>query len=132
MGTSDLAKKGGAGLVFLFPGLGYALYMRKLLAVGALALFLLVSAAAPALAQRDSFDPAIDTTAQTDGNTGTDVTPNGDANGGDDGVIVDPRPDTLANTGIEALDWLVVAYALIMFGAAALVMARLHAVPARR
>lgn len=102
--------------------------MRKLIVIVALAGACLVSAAQPALAQRDPFDPVIDPNAPA--TTGTTTTGTSDPvfTGGNQ-----PSVDSgnLSNTGSNVTPWLVVAYGLFVLGGIAVVLARMHA-PVRR
>lgn len=87
--------------------------MRKALAIAALALLGVGLLAAPALAQRDPFDPAID--------VGTTPPPAGPVE--PEPVEPEPEvqlpPDDLANTGFDTQPLLVLAYALVVTGLAA-------------
>jgi hypothetical protein len=104
--------------------------MRRALLILLVGTILAVLGAGPALAQRDPFDPASggqsaeeepSTQGETAGETETEdpVTrpqpqPQVDSNGS----------DALANTGTDVSPWLVLAYGLIVAGAAAVVVAR--------
>ena len=118
------------------------------------ALVLVIVGAAPALAQRDPFDP-IDsqgsdsggsdssggpfTEPQTGGSDDSGSDTSGSSTGGsaDDPTQpdtnpappesdpqVDPSDDTLPNTGAEPVSWLVVAYSLIAVGGGSMIAAR--------
>ena len=105
--------------------------MRKLVAASLLGLVLVVFMAAPALALRDPFDPAIDPVTETavGGDTGAQV---GDPNGaGGDGptVIGQTGGESLANTGAETEPWLVMAYAAIAIGTGAVVLSKVARQP---
>lgn len=112
--------------------------MRRLTLLAAV---LAVSAvAAPALAQeRDPFEPLVDPTAdgagdagaggQDDGATDDGSTDDGDGAADGDAAASDGE---LPNTGVDPVPWLVLAYALIALGAAALVLARVFAPASRR
>lgn len=98
--------------------------MKKLAALTALALTTLVLLAAPAMAQRDPFDPVIDpnaapvvTTGTTTTGTTTTTTTTGSSNVGS---------DALANTGADVTPWLAIAYGLVAMGAGAIVIGRLY------
>jgi len=118
--------------------------MERLRTALVAALVLVVVSAAPALAQRDPFDPvdsqgsgnssgdssdgpfeqpqsgdsSDDTGTDTSGNsTGDDPTqPDANPAPGDNDPEVQPNDDTLPNTGAEPVSWLVMAYALIAVG----------------
>lgn len=112
--------------------------MRRLTLLAAI---LAVSAvAAPALAQeRDPFEPLVGPTADGAGDPGAGGqgdggTDDGEAGAGDgatDGDAAAPDGE-LPNTGVDPAPWLVLAYALIAAGVAALVLGRLFAPPSRR
>ncbi len=90
--------------------------MRKGLVVTVTCL-LLLGLAAPAVAQRDPFQPAVGS-GQGEGDTGTESEPEtapGEA---------PPPADRLADTGIDPQPWLVIAFALTAFGSAGLALAR--------
>jgi hypothetical protein len=94
--------------------------MRKLTMLVSLAFVVVTLLAAPALAQRDPFDPVIDPnppTTTTDGTTSSG-----------EGPVVQPVPgtDVMANTGSDPSPWLAIAYALVAVGAGAIVIAKLH------
>lgn len=80
--------------------------------------------AAPALAQRDPFEPLIDPNAPATGATGTtsgSTTTTG-------GTVFEPTDgsDVLADTGSDVSPWMAIAYSLIVLGAGALVIARMY------
>jgi len=88
--------------------------------------------AAPAMAQRDPFDPVIDPNAPTGTTTGTTTTTTDGTNGS---PVFQPTDgsDVLANTGSDMSPWLAIAYSLILLGAGALVIARMQQpLPVRR
>ena len=98
--------------------------MRKLLMVVVLAGACLVSAAQPALAQRDPFDPVIDPNAPTTTGTTTSGTSDPVFTGGNQPSV---DSGTLSNTGSDLSPWLVVAYGLVVLGGTAVMLARMHA-----
>lgn len=95
--------------------------MKRLCVVALLGLLLALSAAAPALAQRDPFKEGSGNSSQQE--------PPGDR--GQNGVA-DPAPapqtgpEVLPLTGPESMPWLGVAYVLVAMGAGALVLVRLY------
>ena len=99
--------------------------MRKMLVLFS-ALFVVMLLAAPASAQRDPFDPVIDTTAE--GQAADGQAADGDAQQGDGDAGTDPTgppgADGVPNTGADPEPWLVAAYALIAFGAGALALSK--------
>ena len=104
--------------------------MRKFLATLGLALVSMMVMSAPALAQRDPFDPVIDPnagTVTTDGGTGTTT-------GTDDGTGVPDEigSEAIANTGADVAPFLVVAFTLVALGGIALAWARLNGPPLHR
>ena len=87
--------------------------------------------AAPATAQRDPFDPVIDPNAATTTTTGTTTT--GGTTGETTGVQPVVGSEGLANTGSDVGPYLVIAYGLLVVGAGALYLSKLHAPrPVRR
>jgi LPXTG-motif cell wall-anchored protein len=127
--------------------------MERLRTALVAALVLMVVSAAPALAQRDPFDPvdsqgsgssssddssggpftepgtggsSDDNEPDTSGNADPDDPTQPDANPapGDDDPEVQPNNDTLPNTGAEPVSWLVMAYALIAVGGGFLIAGR--------
>lgn len=94
--------------------------MRKLLLMATLACALTIAAAAPAMAQRDPFEPLVDPNAGTTGTT---------TDSGTTGAEPDPfqenGSDGLPNTGGDPSPWLVIAYGLVALGAGALVLAKI-------
>lgn len=91
--------------------------------VGLLVMLCLGLAAAPALAQKDPFDPVIDPNAASTGSTtGTISTTPGDS------TVVQPAvgSEGLANTGADVTPWLAVAYGLVVLGGGVLVLARMY------
>lgn len=100
--------------------------MRRSVALAFAAGVIVVIVAAPAMAQRDPFQPVIDTSGTT---TTTGEAP---ATVGEGEVPLPAQSETLANTGADTQAWFVAAYALISVGAAAVVLSRMLApVPAR-
>jgi ABC-type Na+ efflux pump permease subunit len=105
--------------------------MRKVLAVALVALASLLLMAAPALALRDPFDPVItsDSESSTTGSSETSSTVDVPTLTTDE----NPFTDGVPTTGVDASSWLVVSYLLVVFGAAAIVLARtLRPAPSRR
>lgn len=104
--------------------------MRRTTAVLLVAMTCVLLGAAPAMAQRDPFDPVIDPNAPTGATTGTTTT--GGTNGS---PVFQPTDgsDVLANTGSDMSPWLAIGYSLILLGAGALVIARMQQpLPVRR
>lgn len=88
--------------------------------------------AGPAAAQSDPFDPVIDPNAAvttTTGTTTTGTTTTGTGTTGTGTTSVQPGvgSEALANTGADVSPYLVIAYALVVVGAGALYVAKLHA-----
>lgn len=98
--------------------------MRRVTSVVLLVMTCLALMAAPALAQRDPFDPLIDPNAVNVGAGG--ATTGGDTTGGSTVFQPTDGSDVLANTGSDVSPWMAVAYALIVTGAGAVVIARMH------
>ncbi|MGH2754003.1 MAG: hypothetical protein ACRDLB_06170 [Actinomycetota bacterium] len=116
------------------------------------ALVLMLVSAAPALAQRDPFDPVNsqgsgddssgssedgpfsqpqsgDSADDTGDQGGTDTSGQNDpttpdTNPAPDDTSAQPNDDTLPNTGAEPVDWLVMAYTLIAVGGGFLIAGR--------
>ena len=115
--------------------------MRRAACILAAVTVVLGTAASAGAQERDPFDPLVDPTADgavdgggdgaTDGNGATD---DGDGATDDDPADGDAAaPDAdLPNTGMDPAPWLVLAYALIAAGVAALVLGRLLGPPATR
>lgn len=78
--------------------------------------------AAPALALRDPFDPAIDLTTGGTSTGGTTVTP--PTSGGNTTTQPSVGSEGLANTGLDTEPWLVAAYGLIAVGGAAVLISK--------
>lgn len=83
--------------------------------------------AAPAAAQRDPFDPVIDPNATVVTTTGTTTTTG--TGTGTDTTSVQPGvgADRLADTGGDVAPYVVIAYGLLVVGAGAVYLAKLHA-----
>jgi hypothetical protein len=99
--------------------------MRKAIVVLLAGLVLVVAFAAPAFALRDPFDPVVDLTPEAEGGGGG-ASEEG-ATTSEVGTQVSravTQAETLANTGSEVEPWLVVAYGLIVVGAAAVVLSK--------
>ena len=94
--------------------------MRKLVVSAAVLAILLIGLAESAAAQRDPFEPVIDTSVSTGG-------------GANDPAEVDPEPAIvtrsggMADTGAATDQWLGAAYALIAMGGGIVVLTRLVA-----
>ena len=86
----------------------------------------LVLMAAPALAQRDPFDPLIDPNAATVDTTSGGTTTTTDTTGGSSVFRPTDGSDELANTGSDVSPWMAIAYTLIVMGSGALVLARMY------
>lgn len=84
---------------------------------------LILSVAAPASAQRDPFEPAIEADS---GGTAEQPTTQVEPQPGEA-----PPPQPLAPTGAETRPWLALAYALIALGVGALAVVRITRLPAR-
>ena len=96
--------------------------MNRSLGTVMLALALLLVLSAPAAAQRDPFDPAIDTSVSTTSG-GTSGAPTGE----NDPVTPpgrDAQADAFPNTGMDTQGWFAIAYVLLAAGAALIVFAR--------
>jgi len=109
--------------------------MRRSCAVAAVSMSIALAFASPALAQKDPFNPAVDpnppavdqnvtadgttttTTTNTEGVTTTTNPPD---------VAAQVGSEALPNTGVDTLSWFALAYALILGGAALLIVSRLH------
>ncbi|HEX2051726.1 MAG TPA: LPXTG cell wall anchor domain-containing protein [Actinomycetota bacterium] len=105
--------------------------MRRVALVFAV-LLVVGGAAVPASAQtRDPFDPLVNPAEDAAGGGGADDDGGADGDGATDGDTAAPGAE-LPNTGMDPAPWLVLAYALIALGVAALVLARLFAPSARR
>ena len=100
--------------------------MKKLVGTVLAGMAVLLVLAAPASAQRDPFDPVIDTTVDnTTGGTATDGT--ADPNGTGDPTSPsnpDARADVFPNTGADTTGWLAIAYVLLASGAALVVFSK--------
>jgi hypothetical protein len=87
-----------------------------------LALGLLLVLSAPAAAQRDPFDPVIDTSVSTT-TGGTNGAPTGEND-----PVTPPgsgaQADAFPNTGMDTQGWLAISYVLSAAGAALIVFAR--------
>lgn len=103
--------------------------MKRLAAVLLGASLLTVLTVTPAFAQRDPFDPVIDTSAGSTGTSGSTTDPGtAPAPDGTSGQA-DPSQtgaDVMPNTGADPTSWMALAYALIVIGGALLVLGRLH------
>lgn len=104
--------------------------MRKLMIASLLGLFLMLTTAAPALAQvRDPFDPVISQAELTGAGDGTGTggaAGDGTGTAGDD-VVAGNSSEGLAVTGADTEQWLVAAYALIAIGAGAVAVSKVNA-----
>lgn len=100
--------------------------MKRILGVALTALALLLVVAAPALAQRDPFDPVVDLTVDTSGAGATD--PDGTTGDGTGDPTSpsnpDARADVFPNTGADTTGWLAIAYVLLASGGALVVFSR--------
>ncbi|MDP9069419.1 MAG: hypothetical protein M3N53_13890 [Actinomycetota bacterium] len=110
--------------------------MKKFLTASLLGLVLVVTTAAPALAIRDPFDPVISQAQLTGAGAGTGAAGTGGAGTAGTGtgetgatLIGQNGSEALANTGADTEPWLVAAFALIAFGAAAIVLAKANSSP---
>lgn len=108
--------------------------MKRFSAALLAALTALVLLAAPALAQRDPFDPVIDLTADTGGAATGGGTADGTNSSGDPTTPSNPdaQSDAFPNTGANTTGWLAIAYVLLASGGALLVLSRVDATPAQR
>lgn len=93
--------------------------MRRFVTAFALVTVVVGLTAPVALAQRDPFEPAIET-----------VDPGaGEAQPGSEATAApatrEERPETLADTGAESGPWLALSYALVALGVAALALERI-------
>ena len=104
--------------------------MRKFAVILAIALVSTIALSAPALAQRDPFDPVIDPDAATT-TTGTTDT-GGDATVFEPGVPDEIGSEGIANTGADVGPFLVIAFTLLSLGGLALAWARLNRPTAHR
>ena len=97
--------------------------MRRTVVTVAL-LTIVLGLAAPALAQRDPFEPPIDSgsSASEAEQPATQIQPQPDPAA---------RPERLASTGADTGPWLALAYALVALGVGALAIARISRLPAR-
>ncbi len=96
-------------------------------AVFLLTLFSVLSIGPMAVAQvRDPFDPLVDP-----GGTGGAVTGTQDDTGQAPDPVVELPSDRLADTGFDPAPYLVVAYALLACGTAAIFLSRLRLQPTR-
>jgi hypothetical protein len=97
--------------------------MRRVIAVAVLALVLVALVAAPAMAQRDPFEPLIDPNAP--------VGAPGDPAPGTDPEGAPPFQPTeqVPNTGANTTDWTAGAYILMVLGGALLMLGRLYRNP---
>lgn len=96
--------------------------MRKMTAIVTMATFCFVVMTAPALAQKDPFHPVIDPDAGTVVVTGSGTVGSGTTTE----LPPDVGSDSLAPTGSDVSPWLAIAYTLILLGAGAIVIARMH------
>ncbi|HWC13453.1 MAG TPA: hypothetical protein VG929_02520 [Actinomycetota bacterium] len=87
----------------------------------------LLALAGPAAAQRDPFDPVIDPNAAVTTTTGTTTTGTTTTGTGTTSIQPGVGSEGLANTGADVSPYLVVAYGLVVVGAGALYLAKLHA-----
>jgi hypothetical protein len=93
--------------------------MRKTIAVGLAGLSVVILTASPALALKDPFDPLVtpdSTTGEVDGSTTTVDAPAASTN-------ENPFSENMPTTGAATASWLVLAYVLLVVGAAALALA---------
>ena len=106
----------------------YAVPMKKFLGTALASLAIVLVVAAPALAQRDPFDPVIDLTVDTSGAGATGGNSDGTTDAGTDGSgstsNPDARADVFPNTGADTTGWLAIAYVLLAAGIALVVFAR--------
>jgi hypothetical protein len=106
--------------------------MRRALLICLVGSFLAVLGAGPALAQRDPFDPATGgQSAEEEPSGSAEEGPfnQGESAGQAEEPVTPPQvnengSEVLANTGADVSPWLVLAYGLIVAGAAAVVVAR--------
>ncbi|HWL64846.1 MAG TPA: hypothetical protein VNP73_02635 [Actinomycetota bacterium] len=99
--------------------------MRRTLAALILALLVLGLGAAPALAQRDPFEPAINEEGEVQPED-EDEDEEEPAEDEDEDEDEGTAGDELADTGASVEPMLVLAYALLAFGIAAVIVARLY------
>lgn len=101
--------------------------MRIAIVVG-WSLISLALLAAPAAAQRDPFDPVIDPNATVVTTTGVTTTTTSTTGTGTGTTSVQPGmgAERLANTGSDVAPYMVIAYGLLVIGAGATYLAKLH------
>ncbi|HEY7874479.1 MAG TPA: hypothetical protein VIG64_05080 [Actinomycetota bacterium] len=102
--------------------------MRKVIGVALVAVSVVLVTAAPAVALRDPFDPIVtsDDQTATGSQTTTTVEEPEVVSGGN------PFSEGIPNTGADTSSWLAISYILVVFGGAAVVLARtLRPAPAR-
>jgi hypothetical protein len=97
--------------------------VRKLAAFLILACSLLVLAAAPALA-KDPFEPLVTTEDAATGSTTGSTTTGSTDDPAVIGVPDTPADESMPNTGSDVSSWLVLSYALVVVGGAAVVVSR--------
>ena len=97
--------------------------MKKLIAVVLLLLLCMSITAAPAWAQRDPFDPALDS-GEVEPGSEEPGTEEPQAEEPEEEPPAEPTDGGLGNTGLETQPWLVLAYVLISVGAGAVVLGR--------
>jgi hypothetical protein len=103
----------------------------KVIAAVITALVAVVLMSAPALALKDPFKPLVDPQAETGSTSGTGTGSTID----EPAVPADENPfsEGMPNTGADTRSWMVLAYVLVVAGAAALVLAwARRPAPARR
>jgi hypothetical protein len=93
--------------------------VRKTIAAVVAALVTVLLLAAPALALKDPFKPIVDPQAETGATTAPGSTIDEPAVTGDE----NPFSEGMPNTGADTASWMVLAYVLLVGGAAALVLA---------
>ena len=107
--------------------------MKRIATSLALALLAVLVFAAPALAQRDPFDPVIDLTVDTGGVVDGGETGGTNGNGGPSSPSdPDARADVFPNTGADTKGWLAIAYVLLASGGLLILQARTTGSPAVR
>ena len=108
--------------------------MKKFLGTALAALAIVLVVAAPALAQRDPFDPVIDLTVDTSGAGASDPDGTGTAGTGDTDPTSNPdaRADVFPNTGADTSGWLAIAYVLLASGIGLVVFSKTMSPAAQR
>ena len=100
--------------------------MRRMTVLALVVMTCIGVMAAPALAQRDPFDPVIDPNAPAVTTGGTTTTTTTDTTGGSQVFQPTDGSDALANTGSDVSPWMAIAYSLLVLGAGALALARMY------